>query len=283
MIIAERVFEVVTYTGPPNSILVNWNIFQILVMFGAFSFIAFFFMFLGLITNRESWFWFTMRFSNQIAVAEFDDSGGVVFKKVKSVGQGVVLGHDDKFDYAVTPRNIAIDIEPFIKEESNRRTENYITQLKAQEPEKVLEPEAIEAIYQKIRVQVQEEFSSIEGALNVSTRINSFRAFTKGTRSPFFVRYSGKAVIVNPLTAVVISGGEYARVQDLKTFIGKMITPSQIKFIASLSEMIGAKQLKREGGISPILLIGGIFVLLLVFVFVILPYFGINVMNFGAG
>jgi len=275
-----------------DTLVVNWSLFQLLVIWGSLSFIGLMFLLFAMITNREAWFWFWMRWSNNIAIAEFDDTGKVTFKKEKPIGQGVVKGNDDKFDYSITPRNIALDLAPAIRNETSLRfdayMENILLQGLPEEEQKELEEEVKNytdenrrIIYNTIFKTVSEEYVTVQEALNVATDLNRFRAFTAGTRSPFFVRYSGKAVVVNPLLAVVISGGKIARVQDLKTFIGKMITPSQIKYIASLSEMIGAKQLKRNTGIPSWIIIAGIFCLLLVIVFYGLPYLGIDIMGVG--
>jgi len=276
--IAERVAQVL------NSIEVPMTIFQMIIIWGALSFIGFFFVFVALITNRESWFWFWMRFSSKIAVAEFDDTGKVVFKKEKAIGQGVVKGEDDKFDYSITPRNISLDLSPHIDRETGMRYTAYMERITTDTsiPEKDRE-EALNytdaeqrTIFASLRKEVVEEYEKVQNALEVATDINKFRAITAGTRTPFFVRYSGKAVLVNPLLATVISGGKYARVLDLKTFIAKMITPSQIKYIASLSEMIGAKQLARNKGVPAWLVIVAIFGILMLIVFYGLPYLGIE-------
>ena len=147
---------------------------------------------------------------------------------------------------------------------------------KTDEELKAFSNEEIQERYNQIKNQVQEEYLGVKDSLEVATDINRFRAFTAGTRSPFFVRYSGKAVMVNPLTGVIISGGKYARVQDLKTFMSKMITPSQIKYIATLSEMIGAHQLKEGPGIPSWMIIAIILLASILFMVYGLPMLGVK-------
>jgi hypothetical protein len=273
-----EIFQSVS-SNPSNVIMVPGTMLILLIVFGVISFLLFFFLFLGLVTNRESWFWYWIRFRNQIAVAEFDDSGKVEFVNEKSLGQGVTKKASGDKDYSVTPRNVSIDISGFIEEETNRRMRLQLEGIEEPETEeeRTKLEERIDLAYKVIKAKVEEEFKGVTEALEVATDINRFRAFTRGTRTPFFIRYSGKAVLVNPLTGVVISGGKYARVLDLKTFMGKMITPSQIKYIATLSEMIGAKQLKKDGGIPVWIIIIAVVILVTMIVVWGLPAMGVKV------
>jgi hypothetical protein len=253
---------------------------QLMILAIGLEFMAIFFIFLLLVTNREAWFWFWMRFSGKIVIAEFDDTGRVVFKSEKSIGQGVIKG-DEPRDYSITPRAISEDLGVFIRDEVERRYHIAleVMQSKLKKDELLsLDDEERDELIKNLRSQVELDYATAQDSLKIANDLNRFRAFTSGIKAPFFVRYSGKAVLVNPLLATVISGGKMARVIDLKTFITKMITPSQIKYIVTLSEMIGSRQLKEnKSPLGTILLMVGFILFMILVVFYGLPAVGIKV------
>lgn len=260
---------------------------------GAVTF-AFFGLFMLLVINREAFFWFCRRFSSKIVVADFDDSGALDFKAEKSIGQGVTRGEGNN-NYSMIPRNLSRNLGSYVNEETNIRFNRAITEIAHATPKE--SPINISpTLYNEIRKAVIDEIrSTTPGTLDVVDYLNNFRCYAKGLKVPVFVRYSGKAVVVNPIISVVSSQdrdaiietpkpgnrkGEkvYARVQDLKTFFTRMITPSQITYISKRSEMIGAKQLSE--GASPIffvfIMVAVVGILAIVYLYV-LPALGIKI------
>ncbi len=228
-------------------------------------------------TNKEARFWLARRHSSKIAVAEFDDTGEVVFKAESSIGQGVLKG-SGKMEYSVIPRNIAGNKDQIVKVEIEKRFAAAMNKIIEETAEgKNPSEEEVTSLYQQIKLGVEAEYKDMEGTLEIIRQINSFKAFTSGTKTPFFIRYAGKAITVNPLTGVVATNnGKYARVPDLKTFFTNMITPSQLKYIAFKSELIGAK---KEGGgfpFMPLVLMILFIVIVLGVIYVLLPMFGIK-------
>lgn len=248
-------------------------------------------LFVLLVINREAFFFFSRRFSSKIVIADFDDTGALEFKAERSIGQGVTQGKN-KNTYSMIPRNISRNLGAYINEETNLRYQRAVSELVKITPKE--EPvEVPPELYNEIRKAVIEEIrSSTPGTLDVVDYLNNFRCYLKGLKIPIFVRYTGKAVVVNPIIAVVASQEDetkiqvprrgkqepvYARVQDLKKFFTRMITPSQITYISKRSEMIGAKQLQEgPGTIFLIFIIMAIIGVLGIIVFYGLPALGVK-------
>lgn len=248
-----------------------------------------FILIIALVTNREATFWFARRFSSKLAIAEFDDSGRLEFKAEKSIGQGVIKGNQ-KFQYSMIPRNLAKNFGAYVSEETNNRYNQAIAIIYANTPQDA--PVNIPpTLFNEIRNKVVEEITTTsQDVLDVSEYLNNFRCYTAGTKTAFFIRYSGKAIVVNPIVAVIASQDRnskvevnkpdargkplYARVQDLKTFFTRMITPSQISYIAQRSEMIGAKLIGEGFNLWIIVFLGILGILVVLFIFYGIPLIG---------
>ena len=277
----------------PNSI-VTFRVIWLWLFFGyagGLSFLLFMFVML-LAINREALFWFFRRFSRKIAIIEIDDTGSLDFKAEKSIGQGVIRGNEPN-QYSMMPRNLSRNLGAYVNEETNLRFNQAVAEIIKNTP-KDQEIKIPDTLYTEIRSQVVTELKDTsQDVLEVADHLNSFRSYTKGLRIPVFIRYSGKAIVVNPIVGVVASqdrnakiqvpkpgkSGEYlyARVQDLKTFFTRMITPSQVTYISKRSEMIGAKQLSEGPSMMFYLFIGLSLVgILAIVILYVLPALGVK-------
>jgi hypothetical protein len=290
----------VTVVIPPGYVVVRELILWGLLGGFLTASVILFLSFISLVTNREAFFWWVRRFSSKLAVAEFDDSGRVEFKAENSIGQGVVK-KKEKFGYSMIPRNISKNLGAYVAEETSTRYNLALVAIYNNTPKDA--PLAVPpTLFNEIRNQVVTEIQTTsQDVLEVAEHLNNFRCFTAGTKTPFFLRYSGKAILVNPIVGVVASQdknatiavanptGEkdpktgtralmYARVSDLKTFFTRMITPSQISYIAQRSEMIGAKLIGEDGGgiFKLIIIVAGVLLLLVVGIYYGLPALGIK-------
>jgi hypothetical protein len=271
-------------------IVLDTNTFYILIMLiigmGAILFLGF----ILVATTHEAWFWLMRRFSGKVAVMEFDDSGRVVFKAEKPIGQGIYQGEEPR-EYSFQPRSLGGNVEKAIKQVTDDRFGLYVqsmsTAAKINGGATYTPPPDL---YESLRKQVEFELKGGRSALELATTLNNYRAYTWGLKTPLFVRYSGKAINVNPAVAVVASqdpndnvtvatqrGPLTARVTDLKNWFSVMVTPSQVRSVTTRSELIGARQLGSKPSLMPFFLLLGILVVMVVMVFVVLPQMGIKV------
>lgn len=249
---------------------------------------GFFLFFVWVFTNAEATFWLIRRHSGKVAVFDFDDSGVMKFKAETPLKQGVMKGENPR-EYNLQPRNLSGDLNT----EINRVTKERMAIFTANISPEIMKNMNFNELLQKTRKDVEKELGGHEDEMKLANKINSFRSFTWGLKIPVFLHYSGKAIDVNPLVAIVASqedkdqiiykyGGALGKplvglVQNLKNMFSIMITPSQVEYVAHRSELIGARSLGNKMNWTPIIILIGVLGLMLFAVFYILPAVGIKV------